>query len=84
MMTLLIVLAFTYGLITVIVAGASAIDYHIHKGYAETTPYEDLQKSSERDARLSAKRFVRSPLWPLMLLDAIVKMLAEAREPEDR
>lgn len=84
MMTLLIVLAVLYGLITVIVAGGSVIDYHINRDYARDTAFEESRVEAERDARRAAKRFVRSPLWPLMVIDAIVRMLAAAREPEDR
>lgn len=81
---LLIVLAFVYVAVALVVALASAGDWWLEKEAERTATAEKYRVEAERDARRAARRFFRAPLWPLMAIGGLTRMYAESREPEDR
>lgn len=83
MTTLLIVLAILYGVVTLAVAGYNAVDYAVYRESERETRDAEIRADSALQAHRAAQGFFRAPLWPLTALDALVRMRAVARRPED-
>jgi hypothetical protein len=81
MTALLIVLAVVYVLGVIVVALHGVLDWTVSREFQRDFPRRAQQYDLE--ARAAARRFVQSPLWPLLAIGALVRIYADSKETHE-